>query len=101
LTASARPVNVGRKEEKNDFQKYSNADRSRDAVRLPKKGPAADLTASARPVNVENAAKGDLSVPIVPIAIGIGEAPDNVGYKLKNLINEAGTIKRRSVLPHL
>jgi hypothetical protein len=95
------PDNVGRKEEKNDFQKYSNADRSRDAVRLPKKGPAADLTASARPVNVENAAKGDLSVPIVPIAIGIGEAPDNVGYKLKNLINEAGTIKRRSVLPHL
>jgi hypothetical protein len=86
---------------KGDFVEYSNADRSRDAVRLPKKGPAADLTASARPVNVENAAKGDLSVPIVPIAIGIGKAPDNVGYKLKNLINEAGTIKRRSVLPHL
>jgi hypothetical protein len=64
----------------------SNADspdsyRGEDAVRLPKKGPAADLTASARPVNVEKTAKGDLSVPIVPIAIGIGKAPDNVGYK--------------------
>jgi REP element-mobilizing transposase RayT len=84
LTASARPVNVGRKEEKNDFQKYSNADRSRDAVRLPRKGPAADLTASARPVNVENTTKGDLSVPIVPIAIGIGRTPDNVEPKLMN-----------------
>jgi len=79
----------------------SNADRSRDAVRLQDKTTKGDLTASARPVNVEKTAKGDLSVPIVPIAIGIGKAPDNVGYKLKNLINEAGTIKRRSVLPHL
>jgi hypothetical protein len=128
LSASARPVNVGRKEEKNDFQKHSNAgspgsyrdqrraedadevrfdqfnaDRSRDAVRLQDKTTKGDLTASVRPVNVERKVVKDevqsafnavrsidadrltKKVPaadlIVPIAIGIGKAPDNVEEK--------------------